>query len=470
MLKAIYINNYKGFKNANITFNKCNLFVGENSSGKTSIIELIRNVIPNRYPTFNNTEWENTPYKALHTIGNNEHMQVAFNLGSDDRNRLTYYEISERNEYPLVYKATFQITDKYFLHIKHTEKRFNYFFERKELDPNDLKSAVDYFSSDFKYKNKNEIALERRYVLPFSMIEFLQKKIEDEDTIDNIFINFYMEYNYKYTGPIRYIPDGFEYKTKNDYDSQGKDLLPRFLELTSNSKRNKTKINSFGKRSSLFDKFDYKKINNKSFYIAMISTITKNNIELPVKYNGTGISQVLPIIMDLYTIDDLLISQPELHLHPQAQFELGKEIFNSLFYTNNRQFFIETHSDYIIDSIREEELIFDIVNTYCSKNTCKLYKEAEIVDNEMVKKVEDYILANYNLENHKNLSNSVIRSLFLVEQNYNKISLSINFFKDEKNVKKVFNIGINKDGSYNGENIKIFRDFYLNYSSRGLNL
>jgi predicted ATPase len=49
----------------------------------------------------------------------------------------------------------------------------------------------------------------------------------------------------------------------------------------------------------------------------------------------------------------VLLQQPEVHLHPRAQAALGS-LFPKLVTGEGKQFIIETHSDYLIDRIRQE--------------------------------------------------------------------------------------------------------------------
>ena len=68
---------------------------------------------------------------------------------------------------------------------------------------------------------------------------------------------------------------------------------------------------------------------------------------------GYGVSQALPVLTELLRIDApwrLLLQQPEVHLHPQAQAALGT-LFCQVA-AGGRQLVVETHSDYIIDRVR----------------------------------------------------------------------------------------------------------------------
>lgn len=64
---------------------------------------------------------------------------------------------------------------------------------------------------------------------------------------------------------------------------------------------------------------------------------------------GYGISQVLPVIAGGYNLEPgetLIVEQPEIHLHPRAQAELG-EFFAKL-YERNVQIIMETHSEHLV--------------------------------------------------------------------------------------------------------------------------
>lgn len=67
---------------------------------------------------------------------------------------------------------------------------------------------------------------------------------------------------------------------------------------------------------------------------------------------GFGTSQVLPVIFELmaHRKKIIVIEQPELHLHPSAQAELGNLLKDSILRDN--QLFIETHSINLIERLR----------------------------------------------------------------------------------------------------------------------
>lgn len=100
---------------------------------------------------------------------------------------------------------------------------------------------------------------------------------------------------------------------------------------------------------------------------------------------GFGISYVLPIILALLTAEEnkiIVIENPESHIHPRGQAELGRLI--SLAASTKAQLFIETHSDHIINGIRvavKDNLIDkQLVNI--------LYFDKETTDKEQFTKVK----------------------------------------------------------------------------------
>ena len=130
-------------------------------------------------------------------------------------------------------------------------------------------------------------------------------------------------------------------------------LAKTFLDKSESSGKLRTALVSFGRSSGLFNKVEVKRKGRKEsdpFQIG-IKTIgpAVNLVDV-----GYGVSQVLPIIVDVFQYPEassFLLQQPEVHLHPKAQAELAS-FLASLAKTQGKRFVIETHSDYLIDRIR----------------------------------------------------------------------------------------------------------------------
>jgi hypothetical protein len=83
-------------------------------------------------------------------------------------------------------------------------------------------------------------------------------------------------------------------------------------------------------------------------------TVTLNSKALRINSVGYGVSQALPVVVELLTQGKrswIAIQQPEVHLHPKAQAALGDLLFHAAI-DRSQVLFVETHSDYLLDRFR----------------------------------------------------------------------------------------------------------------------
>ena len=124
--------------------------------------------------------------------------------------------------------------------------------------------------------------------------------------------------------------------------------------------RLKDRLEKFGNASGLFDEIKIQHLGRTAsspFQIQVRKTTKRRKGPLHNLADvGYGVSQVLPLITDLLRDDGprvMLLQQPEVHLHPSAEAALGSMLCDVV--TENRarrQLIIETHSDFIIDRVR----------------------------------------------------------------------------------------------------------------------
>jgi len=137
--------------------------------------------------------------------------------------------------------------------------------------------------------------------------------------------------------------------------------IPMLLAALSRSARKQpwaalqSALKDFGQRSGLFDGIEIVNKGRKEsdpFQVGVKSGGPAFNL-IDVGY---GVSQALPILVDTLQrasgSEFFLLQQPEVHLHPRAQAELGS--FFARQANKKRRFVIETHSDYLVDRIRME--------------------------------------------------------------------------------------------------------------------
>jgi predicted ATPase len=115
---------------------------------------------------------------------------------------------------------------------------------------------------------------------------------------------------------------------------------------------------AFGLDSGLFTDIDIRQFGKSDIdpfqVLVRLGKDRRNLVDV-----GYGISQVLPIIYPIQMsniYNAFLLQQPEVHLHPRAQAELGNLIVSRIQRSNKQRrptmFVVETHSDYIIDRLR----------------------------------------------------------------------------------------------------------------------
>ena len=119
----------------------------------------------------------------------------------------------------------------------------------------------------------------------------------------------------------------------------------------------KKQLEKFGREAGLFDEISIKRLGHRDsepFQIQVrklgskIKGPLRNLIDV-----GYGVSQALLVITELLRPDApplFLLQQPEVHLHPSAQAALGG-LFCQIA-SRERQIVVETHSDHLLDRVR----------------------------------------------------------------------------------------------------------------------
>ena len=171
----------------------------------------------------------------------------------------------------------------------------------------------------------------------------------------------YMEAPTFASAPVRSKPKRTYDPTRPTPDPEG-DYVPMYLaNLFSQDKEKwellKGLLEKYGKAAGLFDELSIRRLGRRDSEPFQVQ-VRKSSGRLKGPYRnlidvGYGVSQVLPIVTELLR-DDVspmfLLQQPEVHLHPSAQAALG-----SLFCQiagPERQLVVETHSDHLLDRVR----------------------------------------------------------------------------------------------------------------------
>ena len=118
----------------------------------------------------------------------------------------------------------------------------------------------------------------------------------------------------------------------------------------------KSALEEFGRKSGLFDDVFVKRFGRHEFEPFQLEVRKRGKKRKGARHNlidvGYGVSQVLPLLVELFRRDRasmFLLQQPEVHLHPSAQAQLGSLLCATA--GSQCQLIVETHSDYILDRI-----------------------------------------------------------------------------------------------------------------------
>lgn len=381
----IYFDNYRGFKDTYLPIKDINFFVGENSTGKTSVLSLIYLLSsPNFWFSYDfNSEPINLgSFSDIATSNSDEpSFKIAiFNYGTEEGSKsrqfnCMYFNFGNVKEVPFLLEFGFA-SNGYNIISKIAKNGKSILY--KILDEPDDVSPENQFKkwiSDMKQNvsSKGYSKISGVNIFNFSIYSILQsieddliekkKRIKSDSpdpkpmpqrtTITKGFFKFQ-----NWIAPIRAKPKRTYDAYEVAYSPEGNHtpyILKSLLSAKKSAKKeNKLNLmNSFGKDSGMFDEIKVKQFSRDSTSPFEID-IEFNSRVHKISNVGYGVSQVLPILMDSLMNRErtsYIIQQPEVHLHPKAQASLG-ELFYKLTTKENKQFLIETHSDYLIDRFR----------------------------------------------------------------------------------------------------------------------
>lgn len=358
------------------------LLVGENSTGKTSFLALIRALWDVAFPEIA-PDFKEEPYDL------GSHDEIAHHRGGrGGREERFVVGLGTQSTSGIVqHEVTFEKKGTVPVPVKRTVKQNDAWLEHRFAD-NSLRFCLGALQDEWVWKshfgtyqpalNPRERLLEFPYLLwqvtrdvsgktmgNLRNRKFPSKNLtkEDKERLEKfsrlLQVSSIMPRPFA-SAPVRSKPSRTYDPARSTPDPEGVYIPMHLAEMHFQGGQEwsdlKNALEEFGKRLGLFDEITVKRSAQiPSFQLQVKKYGDKakgpwrNLIDV-----GYGVSQVLPIITELLRPDGpraFLMQQPEVHLHPSAQAALGS-LFCNFAGAGRHQFVVETHSDHLLERVR----------------------------------------------------------------------------------------------------------------------
>ncbi len=125
----------------------------------------------------------------------------------------------------------------------------------------------------------------------------------------------------------------------------------------------------------LIESFSIARIANDSNLYEVRVTRRKGGLEVLITDVGFGVSQVLPVFVLCYYVEEgstIIFEQPEIHLHPSVQSGLA-DVFIDVAQNRGIQIIVESHSEHLLNRLQlriaEQKISTDDISLYfCEAN------------------------------------------------------------------------------------------------------
>ncbi len=394
-MDKVTLENYRCFHNEQVArLAPLTLLVGDNSTGKTSFLAMIRalmDIAGSRYPDFKEEPYDLGSFDEIahHRGGKGGKAKVfkaGFSTTAKTKNRHSKSEkdiprnfnvtFGKRGTTPILVKRNFAFGN-YWADESFNEDR-SYILQIGTSRGSWQKKVPAKIMDGFNFEYDLEVPLLLGFDVTFSG--------EDEEKFDPgfeplsnspaitskdlnlvrrlLFSNHRIFYQRPFaSAPVRSKPSRTYDPSRVTPDPEG-DYVPMYLaNMYFQYKREwnnlKNQLEKFGRAAGLFDEISIRPLTKKdsgAFHVQIrkfgnrLKGPKRNIIDV-----GYGVSQILPVITELLRPDapsKFLLQQPEVHLHPSAQAALGSLFCQVANW--NRQLIVETHSDHLIDRVRME--------------------------------------------------------------------------------------------------------------------
>ncbi|MFZ1633907.1 MAG: DUF3696 domain-containing protein [Chitinophagales bacterium] len=355
MIQSVEIKNFKSIKQKFFPLRNLNVLLGLNGMGKSSFIQTLlalkqsQNLVRGRLD-LNNNQYVN--------LGNTKDVLYQYSKQQD----LTFeIKFASANNLNLQFK--YEPEADYFLAKPEDQNVYG------ELDKKIFAESL--FTDNFQYLNANRIEPTSVNAKNFSAV-VNRKNIGNHGEFTAHFIEVFNGDDVKFENLL--------HKDSVSKDTvTGKDII------------NKTLINQINLwMGEISPNVNVRTTTISSDFVLLEFVFKQPNFGNTNRYKpenvGFGISYGLPVVVSLLSAKPgelIIIENPESHIHPRGQAELGKLIAKVAM--NDVQVIVETHSDHILNGIRVA-----VKENQISENKVALFYFERVVEaDEQYSKVTD---------------------------------------------------------------------------------
>ena len=375
-MDSIYLNNFRGISESTIPIYPVNFFLGENSTGKSSVLSALSLLSSPEFwisLNFNIGDYDFGGYRDIVSISSQDKKEFQLGLYKEGKNGtqgacyLLHFR-EGKDGLPILNRFS-QLCLNHIVTLKISPKQVTAYgsktipdcvtcfdlgscFEFLKNLPVTHKKGYKNISGDFKRLMRHNPIISFPTVIA---ILFPENKTGEKEEAFFPFPTLTRN-RIASLAPIRTKPkrtyDGYTQR----YSSEG-EHTPYVIRANTGKKGSRSfraALDQFGKESGLFSTVGVSQFGKDSS--APFELIISLSASSPLRINsvGYGVSQALPVVVELLNRPNktwYTVQQPEVHLHPRAQAAPG-DVFFQVASTQEKVLFVETHSDYLIDRFR----------------------------------------------------------------------------------------------------------------------
>ena len=373
-METLILEDFRCFAGRNtVPMRPLTLLVGENSTGKTSFLAAVRaahDILFSTTPDFNEEPFNLGSYDQIANYYTNAGRAKSFAIGQDDMatsprsNRSRARPPREGMRLEARFRSSKSQPTITWLFV--SSEGYHIYLDLTDTGPRLVlsRSGEDLLSSKIdEHPLSVRTGYDLRFVLSRAMQDMREMKDpllspddwERFDLLNESVAYYSIRPRVRAFAPIRTRPRRTYDPITEVRDPEGGHIpmmLHRLLG-TGGGQEFRQRLDAFGEASGLYSSLQVRKLgqtDSDPFQLQVkVGAWIRNLADV-----GYGVSQAIPIIADCVSSEPeatLLIQQPEVHIHPRAQAEMGS-FFAEIAASGRNQLVVETSSDHLLDRVR----------------------------------------------------------------------------------------------------------------------